>query len=53
MPSALEMQLLCRSLSITELGVAEDRWRESLLPSLVGNDIALASHVCDFSSGEG
>lgn len=46
-PSALEVQMLCRSENVNGEQVPLRRWREHLLPSLVGNDIALAGHLWD------
>lgn len=46
-PSALELRLLCRlEESDLEWDIAA-RWREHLLPSLAGNDVALAEHLWD------
>ena len=46
-PSALEVQMLCRLENVNGEQVPLRRWREHLLPSLVGNDIALAGHLWD------
>jgi len=44
LPSALEMRLLCRQVSDGAGGDVdlETKWREFIMPSLVGNDVGLA-----------
>lgn len=47
--SALEVRLLCRCIDENvghELGLC-DRWREYVMPSLVGNDVNLVEHLWD------
>jgi len=46
-PSALELQLLCRSEGNGTNLSARSRWREHIIPSLACGDIALASHLWD------
>ena len=46
-PSALEVQLLCRWENANSEQMPLHRWREHLIPSLVGNDVALAGHLWD------
>lgn len=46
-PSALELQLLCRSEGNDASLTARSRWREHIIPSLAGGDIILASHLWD------
>ena len=46
-PSALEVQMLCRLENANYEQVPLHRWREHLIPSLIGNDIALAGHLWD------
>jgi len=42
-PSAIELQLLCRTLSPGGIITAEEYWREVLVSSLAGNDFEVAS----------
>ena len=46
-PSALELQLLCRSEENGAKLTARSRWREHIIPSLAGGDIILANHLWD------
>ena len=46
-PSALEVQMLCRLENASDERSPLHRWREHLIPSLVGNDISLAGHLWD------
>lgn len=46
-PSALEVQMLCRLENASGERASLLRWREHLIPSLIGNDIALAGHLWD------
>ena len=46
-PSALEVQMLCRLANASDERPPLHRWREHLIPSIVGNDISLAGHLWD------
>lgn len=46
-PSALETRLLCRMYQNDANHRAESRWREHVLPSLAGNDLAVVSELWD------
>lgn len=48
-PSALEVQLLCRLGNEDNLWNAKTHWREHLLPALVGNDISLIEYLWESS----
>jgi hypothetical protein len=55
-PSALEMRQLCRFASYDEEGAEQtsgSRWREHVLPGLVGNDVELAEYVWDQTRSTG
>ena len=47
-PSALEMRLACRTANLdTDSDEESRRWREQVLPGLVGSDVQLAEHLWD------
>lgn len=47
LPSALEIQILCRSENADSQCSPLHRWREHLVPAITGNDIALAEYLWD------
>ncbi len=47
LPSALEIQMLCRSENADSERSPRRRWREHLTPAITGNDIALAEYLWD------
>lgn len=47
LPSALEVQMLCRSESARGERSPLHRWREHLIPAVIGNDLPLAEHLWD------
>jgi len=55
-PSALEMRQLCRLASSYEDDAEQtsgSRWREHVLPGLVGNDVELAEYIWDQAQSSG
>jgi len=55
-PSALEMRQLCRLASSYQEHAERtsgSRWREHVLPGLVGNDVELAEHIWDQAQSSG